>query len=50
MNADDLDALEETLAILGDPEAMAELREVDEAYASGDIVRGIEAVQALRPG
>jgi prevent-host-death family protein len=49
INADDLDALEETLAILGDAEAMAELREADEANASGDVVRGVEAVRALRP-
>jgi antitoxin YefM len=40
--------LEETLEVLGDPEALAEIREADAAYARGDVVRGVEAVRALR--
>ncbi len=34
----DLEALEETLDILSDPEAMADLREAEEARRSGDSV------------
>jgi prevent-host-death family protein len=48
ISVDDLDALEDTLSILADPEAMAELTEADEAYAQGDVLRGVDAVQALR--
>ena len=38
-----------TLDLLGDPESLAEIREADAAYARGDVVRGVEAVRALRP-
>jgi antitoxin YefM len=48
ISPDDLAALEETLEVLGDPEALAEIREADAAYARGDVVRGVEAVRALR--
>jgi antitoxin YefM len=34
----DLEALEETLDILSDPEAMADLREAEEARKSGNLV------------
>jgi antitoxin YefM len=34
----DLEALEETLDILSDPEAMADLREAEEARRSGDSI------------
>jgi prevent-host-death family protein len=44
----DLAELEETLSVLSDPQAMAEIREADAAYASGDVIRGIDAVRALR--
>jgi len=40
---------QETTGILSDPEAMAELAAADEAIAGGDVVRGTEAVRALRP-
>lgn len=48
---DDLAALEETLDILGDSEALAEIREAEaEAeVARGDVVRGVDAVRVLRP-
>jgi prevent-host-death family protein len=49
VSPDDLAALEETLAVLSDPEALADIREADAAYATGDLVRGVEAVRALRP-
>ncbi len=48
ISPDDLAQLEETLEVLGDPEALAEIREADAAYARGDVVRGVEAVRALR--
>ncbi len=48
ISADDLAQLEETLDLLGDSEALAEIREADAAYATGDVVRGVEAVRALR--
>lgn len=46
---DDLAALEETLDILGDPNARKELAEAEEAVASGDVVEGVDAVRSLRP-
>ncbi len=48
ISAEDLEAMEETISVLGDPEALAEIREADEAYRSGEVVRGIDAVRALR--
>lgn len=47
ISPDDLAQLGETLEVLGDPEALAEIREADAAYARGDVVRGVEAVRAL---
>jgi antitoxin YefM len=46
---DDFVALEETLDILSDPSALAEIREADGEVARGDVVRGVEAVRDLRP-
>jgi antitoxin YefM len=40
--------LEETLAVLSDPQALADICEADAAYAAGDVVRGVDAVRALR--
>lgn len=39
----------ETAEILSDPETMSALAEADEAIARGDVIRGREAVRALRP-
>lgn len=47
LSADDLASLEETVAVLSDPEAMKELAEAEAAVASGDVVVGVEAVRAL---
>ncbi len=49
MTPEDLESLQETLAILADPEAMREIAEGERAIAEGDVVRGVEAVRALRP-
>ena len=49
VSPDDLDQLEETIAVLSDPDALADIREADAAYAHGDVVRGVEAVRRLRP-
>ncbi len=48
ISPDDLAALEETVAGLADKQAMDDLREGDAAYASGDVVRGADAVRSLR--
>lgn len=40
--------LEETLAVLSHPEALADIREADQAYRDGAVVRGADAVRALR--
>lgn len=47
ISPDDLAALEETLSVLGDPEALADIREADAAYARDDVVRGVDAVRRL---
>jgi antitoxin YefM len=49
ISPDDLDSLEETLELLSDAEAVRDLVKAEAAVASGDIVRGIDAVRALRP-
>jgi antitoxin YefM len=48
LSPDDLAELEETLAVLSDPDALADIREADVAYRSGDVVRGVDAVRSLR--
>jgi antitoxin YefM len=48
ISPEDLAELEETLSVLGDAEALADIREADKAYAAGDVVRGADAVRALR--
>jgi len=48
ISPDDLESLEETLELLGDHDAIRELVEAEAAVASGDVVRGVDAVRALR--
>jgi len=43
-----LEALEETLALLSDPEALRELEQADRDLQAGEGVHGVEAVRALR--
>jgi antitoxin YefM len=48
ISTEDLEALEETIEILGDRKAVKELREAELAVAAGDVVRGVDAVRQLR--
>ena len=48
ISTEDLAQLEETIAVLSDPDALQDIREADAAYASGDVVRGVDAVRNLR--
>ncbi len=47
LSTDDLEAIEETLAILSDPAAMREIQQGRAAIASGDVVTKDE-IEALR--
>jgi len=48
ISPDDLDSLEETLELLGDHDVIQELVEAEAAVAAGDVVRGVDAIGALR--
>jgi antitoxin YefM len=48
ISPEDLAELEETLSVLSDPGALADIREADASYDRGDVVRGVEAVRRLR--
>lgn len=48
VSPEDLEALEETLSVLGDSDAVRELAEAEAAVATGDVVRGRDAVRGLR--
>lgn len=48
ISAEDLDALEETLAVLADRKTVRDLIEAEAAVAAGDVVRGVDAVRNLR--
>lgn len=47
LNPEDLAELEETLDVLSDPDALADIREADAAYRSNDVLRGVHAVGEL---
>lgn len=48
ISPEDLAELEETLSVLSDPEALADIREGDVSYRSGDVLRGVDAVRRLK--
>ena len=48
ISPEDLAQLEETVSVLNDAEALADIREADAAYARGDVLRGVAAVRELR--
>lgn len=48
ISPEDLAQLEETIDVLSDPEAMADIHEGRAAYARGDVITGVEAVRKLR--
>ena len=49
LSLEDLAELEETISVHSDPQALPDIREADSAFAAGDVVRGVDAVRALRP-
>lgn len=49
ISVEDLEALEETLAVLSDEETVQALAEAEAAVREGDVVVGVGAVRALRP-
>jgi prevent-host-death family protein len=48
ISPEDLAQLEETLSVLNDAAALADIREADAAYARGDVLLGVDAVRGLR--
>lgn len=48
ISPEDLRELEETVSVLSDPDALADIREADAAYQSGEVIRGVDAVRRLR--
>jgi len=48
ISPEDLAELEETLSVLSDVDALADIREADSSHARRDVVRGVEAVRQLR--
>ena len=48
ISSDDLEALEETLAILADHDAVRALQDAERSVAEGDHLRGVDAVRRLR--
>ena len=48
ISPEDLAQLEETIDALSDPQALADIREADQANARGDVIREVDAVRKLR--
>ena len=48
ISTQDLAQMEETIDVLSDQAALADIREADAAYARGNVLRGVEAVRHLR--
>ena len=49
LSPEDLESLEETLAILADPGALEAIAQAEREVAEGDVIHGAEARRALRP-
>lgn len=49
ISPEDRESLEETVAVLSDADAVAELVEAHRAYLEGDVVRGVDEARAFRP-
>lgn len=49
ISTDDLASLEETISVLSDTDAVRALQTAEAAVLAGDVVRGVDAVRALRP-
>jgi prevent-host-death family protein len=47
LSPEDLAQLEETVDVLSNAEALADIREADAAYRDGDVLRGVDAVRNL---
>ncbi len=45
ISPDDVAEMEETIDVLSDPGTLGDIREADQAYARGDVVRGVDAVR-----
>lgn len=50
VSPEDLEALEETVSVLADSDAVRQLAEAEAAVAAGDVVQGVDAVRRLRGG
>ncbi len=49
VSPEDLESLEETLAVLADPDALEAIAQAEREVTDGDVIRGYEALKALRP-
>jgi prevent-host-death family protein len=47
MSADDLASIEATLELLSDPQALAEVREAEDAVSSGEVTSGAEMASLM---
>ncbi len=49
LSPEDLESLEETLAILTEPGALEAIAQAEREVAEGNVIRGVDALRALRP-